>query len=156
MTAAVEAVPGLALLTPVLRLRFVREGACEAPRRVNSPGDAADLFVERLQDEAQECLEVLTLNVKNEPLGVHQVYRGSTSASLVKVGEIVRVPLLAGAPAFIVVHNHPSGDPSPSAEDIAITKQITEAARLMDLEFLDHLIVGHGRWLSMRERGLMG
>ena len=156
MTAAVEAVPGLGLLTPVLRLRFVREGACEAPRRVNSPGDAADLFVERLQDEAQECLEVLTLNVKNEPLGVHQVYRGSTSASLVKVGEIVRVPLLAGAPSFIVVHNHPSGDPSPSAEDIAITKQITEAARLMDLEFLDHLIVGHGRWVSMRGQGLMG
>ena len=156
MTAAVEAVPGLALLTPVLRLRFVREGACVAPTRVNSPADAADLFVERLQDEAQECLEVLTLNVKNEPLGVHQVYRGSTSASLVKVGEIVRVPLLAGAPSFIVVHNHPSGDPSPSAEDIAITKQITEAARLMDLEFLDHLIVGHGRWVSMRGQGLMG
>ena len=156
MTAAVEAVPGLALLTPVLRLRFVREGACEAPRRVNSPGDAADLFVERLQDEAQECLEVLTLNMKNEPLGVHQVYRGSTSASLVKVGEIVRVPLLAGAPSFILVHNHPSGDPSPSAEDIAITKQISEAARLLDLDLLDHLIIGHGRWLSMRERGLMG
>jgi DNA repair protein RadC len=140
----------------VLRLRFVREGACEAPRRINSPSEAADLFVERLQDEAQECLEVLTLKVKNEPLGVHQVYRGSTSASLVKVGEIVRVPLLAGAPAFIVVHDHPSGDPSPRAEDIAITKQITEAARLMDLEFLDHLIVGHGRWVSMREQGLMG
>jgi DNA repair protein RadC len=96
---------------------------------------------------------VLSLDVKNRPLGVHQVYRGSINVTLVKVGEVLRARLLAGAPSFIVVHDHPSGDPSPSPEDIAFTKQITEAGRLLDLDLLDHLIIGHGQWLSMRGRG---
>jgi DNA repair protein RadC len=82
------------------------------------------------------------------------VYRGSLNSSLIRVGEIYKGALRRNSAAVIVAHNHPSGDPTPSLEDVLVTRQIVEAGRLLDLDCLDHLVIGHGIWVSMRQRGL--
>jgi DNA repair protein RadC len=76
------------------------------------------------------------------------------NSSVVRVGELLREAVKANCPAVILVHNHPSGDPSPSTEDVAMTRQAVEAGHLLDIDVLDHLILGHGRYVSMKERGL--
>jgi DNA repair protein RadC len=96
----------------------------------------------------------MLLNTKNRVLSVHEVYKGSVNASLVRVGEVFREAIRRNAPAIIVAHNHPSGDPSPSPEDIHVTRRLAEAGRLLDIELLDHLIIGAGRWVSLREKGV--
>jgi len=73
---------------------------------------------------------------------------------MVRVGEVFREAIKLNSAALIVVHNHPSGDPTPSAEDVLVTRQIVDAGKLLDIDVLDHLVIGHGRYVSMRERGL--
>jgi DNA repair protein RadC len=87
-------------------------------------------------------------------LATQTVYKGSLNSSMVRIAEIFRAAIEAPAAAIIVAHNHPSGDPSPSPEDIRVTKQIVEAGKLLDIELLDHLIIGNGRYISLKERGL--
>jgi DNA repair protein RadC len=82
------------------------------------------------------------------------VYIGSLNASLIRVGEIFKEALKRNSAALIVVHNHPSGDPTPSPEDVLVTREIVSAGKLLDIDVLDHLVIGQGRFVSMRERGL--
>jgi DNA repair protein RadC len=82
------------------------------------------------------------------------VYIGSLNASLIRIGEIFKEALKRNSAALIVVHNHPSGDPTPSPEDILVTREIISAGKLLDIDVLDHLVIGQGRFVSMRERGL--
>ena len=82
------------------------------------------------------------------------VYKGSVNTSLVRVSELFREALRENCPALIVVHNHPSGDPTPSSEDIKITEQIVKAGKLLDIEVLDHIIIGRQGYISLKERGL--
>lgn len=124
------------------------------PVRVTSPSEAAELLQSEMGMLEQEHLRVVLLSMKNHVLGVHEVYKGSVCASLVRVGEVYREAVRRNCPAIIVAHNHPSGDPAPSPEDIHITRQLVEAGRLLDIELLDHLIIGRRRWVSLRERGL--
>jgi DNA repair protein RadC len=84
------------------------------------------------------------------------VYRGNLAGSSVRVGEVYRDAVRACAAAVIVAHNHPSGDPSPSGEDLRITAELAEAGRLLDIELLDHLVIGRGRWTSLRALGAVG
>lgn len=121
---------------------------------IRSPADGANLMLDMgLLD--QEHLRVLLLNTKNHVVGVHEVYRGSLNCSLIRVGELFREAVRQHCAAIILVHNHPSGDPSPSRDDIQVTRQSAEAGRLLDIQLLDHLIIGRGdRWISMKERGL--
>jgi DNA repair protein RadC len=102
----------------------------------------------------QEHLRVVLLNTRNEVLGIPEVYKGSVNTSLVRVGEVFREAVRRNCPAVVVVHNHPSGDPTPSADDLSMTRQMVEAGRLLDIEVLDHLIIGHGRYVSLKEQGL--
>lgn len=121
---------------------------------VRSPQDVADLLMAEMGILDQEQLRVVLLNTKNQVLAVPEVYRGSVSTSLIRVSEVFRDAVRENCPAIIVVHNHPSGDPTPSAEDVEITEQITQAGRLLNIDVLDHLVIGNQRYVSLRERGL--
>jgi DNA repair protein RadC len=102
----------------------------------------------------QEHMRVLLLDTKNRVVAAREVYIGSLNTSLIRVGELFKEAVRANSASLIVVHNHPSGDPTPSPEDVAVTKQIVEAGRLLDIDVLDHLVIGQGRWVSLKERGL--
>jgi DNA repair protein RadC len=126
----------------------------DARPQVRSPGDAANLMLTEMSLLEQEELRVLLLDTKNRVLEKKTVYRGSLNMSLVRVAELFREAVRANCASLIVLHNHPSGDPTPSPEDIAVTKQIVEAGRLLDIDVLDHLIIGRQRFVSLKERGL--
>lgn len=122
--------------------------------QITSPADVASLLMVEMSHLEQEHLRVVLLNTKNYVLKIETVYIGSINSSAVRIGEVFKTALKQNAAALIVVHNHPSGDPTPSPEDIAVTRQLVEAGKLLDVELLDHLIIGHGRWVSLRERRL--
>jgi DNA repair protein RadC len=107
-----------------------------------------------MRDLQQEELRVILLDTRNRVLGIETIYRGSLNTSVVRVGEIFRPAIEAPAAAIILVHNHPSGEVAPSPEDLTVTRQCAQAGKLLDVELLDHLIVGGGRYASLKERGL--
>lgn len=121
---------------------------------VRSPEDVANLLQAEMSLLEQEELRLVLLNTKNQVLAISQVYKGSVNTSLIRVSELFREAVRENCPALVVVHNHPSGDPTPSPEDIKITEQIVKAGKLLDVEVLDHLIIGHQRYVSLKERGL--
>ncbi len=122
---------------------------------VNSPHDVANLLMGEMSMLDQEHLRVLLLNTKNEVLGVQEIYVGNVNSSVVRPAEVLRPAIRENAPAVIVVHNHPSGDPTPSSEDVAITKQLVEAGKTLGIDLLDHLVIGSGnRYISLNEKGL--
>ncbi len=122
--------------------------------QVRSPADAANLLMLEMSLLAQEQMRVILLDSKNRVLAIPTVYQGSLNTSLIRVGELFREAIRQNCAAIIVVHNHPSGDPTPSPEDVLVTKQIVEAGKLLDIEVLDHLIIGQQRYVSLKERGL--
>lgn len=136
-----------------LGARIARETPQEKPA-VHSPADAANLVLYEMGALDQEELWILLLDVRNRVMSTIKLYKGSTSSSQVRVGEIFKHAVRAAASSIIVIHNHPSGDPSPSPDDIAITRAITAAGKLLDIEVLDHLVIGAGRFTSMKEKGL--
>lgn len=121
---------------------------------INSPKDAADLVQYEMSALEQEHLRVLLLDRRNRVLEVVDIYHGSVNSSQVRVGEIFKDAVRKNASGVIVVHNHPSGDPTPSPEDISLTRAIVQAGKLLDIELLDHLVIGQGKWVSLKERGL--
>jgi DNA repair protein RadC len=122
--------------------------------QIASPADVANLLMVEMSHLEQEHLRVVLLNTKNHVLKIPTIYIGSISSSAVRIGEVFKEALKQNAAHLIIVHNHPSGDPTPSPEDIAVTRQLVEAGRLLDVEVLDHLVIGQGRWVSLRERRL--
>jgi DNA repair protein RadC len=122
--------------------------------QITSPAEIAALLMVEMGHLTQEQLRVVCLNTKNYVQTIHLVYQGSLNSSVVRIAEIFREPLRLNSAAIIVAHNHPSGDPIPSPEDIAVTRQMVEAGRLLECEVLDHLVIGQGRWVSLRERRL--
>lgn len=133
-----------------------REMMASKPDRVkiHSPSDAADLVQYEMSALEQEQMRVILLNTRNEVMRVVTLYQGSLNAAQLRISEVMRDAIREQAAAFIVVHNHPSGDPTPSPEDVSVTRAIVQAAKLMDLDFLDHLIIGYHKWTSLKERGL--
>jgi DNA repair protein RadC len=121
---------------------------------IHSPEDAADLVQYEMSTLEQEQLRVILLNTRNHVLGIKTIYQGSLNSSQVRIGELFRPAIRENAAAIIVIHNHPSGDPSPSPDDVAITKAMVEAGNLLDIQILDHLIIGQGRFISLNRRGL--
>jgi DNA repair protein RadC len=129
----------------------------EAPNErpaVHSPADAAALVQYEMSALEQEELRVLLLDTRNRLLDTITIYRGSINSSQVRVGELFKAAIRRSAASIIVVHNHPSGDPTPSPDDITVTRAIIQAGKLLDIEVLDHLIIGTGRHVSMKDRGL--
>ncbi len=123
--------------------------------RIHSPEDAAALFMDEMAALEQESLRVVLLDTRNQVLGVREVVRGSVNLIQVRVGEVFREAIRENAPSLLLMHNHPSGDPSPSPEDIALTQDVVQAGRLLHIQVLDHLIFGQGRFVSLRARGLV-
>jgi DNA repair protein RadC len=121
---------------------------------IHSPADAAAMVQFEMSALQQEHLRVINLDTRNRVINIEKLYVGSLNASTVRVGEIFRSAIQRSAAAIIVLHNHPSGDPSPSPEDIALTRTIGQAGKLLDIELLDHLVIGMGRFVSLKERGL--
>ena len=122
---------------------------------IKSPADAANLLMYQLAPLDQEYLFVILLDTRNRVMGRPlEVYHGSLNTSLIRVGEVFREAVKQNAAGIIVAHNHPSGDPSPSPEDVAVTRALVEAGKLLDVDVLDHLVIGHHRFVSLKERGL--
>ena len=121
-------------------------------QRVQSPADLAALATPLLARREQEELHVAVVDGRNGLLGLHQVYVGTATGTSVRIAELLRPVVDGGGVGFALVHNHPSGDPEPSEEDLRLTAEVAAAARLLDLEFLDHLVIGRGRWVSIRSQ----
>ncbi len=122
---------------------------------INSPQDVANILMAEMASLDQEHLKVLMLNTKNEVLGIREIYVGNVNSSVVRPAEVFRPAVRDNATSVIVVHNHPSGDPTPSAEDISITRNLIEAGKMMAVEVLDHLVIGSGnRFVSLKEASL--
>jgi DNA repair protein RadC len=134
--------------------RRLRDAGPEERPTINSPSDAADLVRYEMSALEQEHLRVILLDTRNHVLDIIEVYRGSVNSSQVRIGEVFKPAVRRGAPAIIVVHNHPSGDPTPSPDDVAVTRGFVQAGKLLDVEVLDHLVIGQGRYVSLKERGL--
>ncbi len=126
----------------------------DARPQINNPSDAAHLVQLEMSLLSQEEVRVVILDTRNRVLGIHTVYVGSLNVSVVRLAELFREAIKHNAAGIIVVHNHPSGDPTPSPEDVRLTEAIIQAGKLLDIEVLDHLIIGHGRFVSLQERGL--
>jgi DNA repair protein RadC len=133
--------------------RLVVQAPEERPA-IHSPADAANLVQYEMSALEQEELRVILLDTRNRVMDIACVYRGSLNSSQVRVGELFKTAVRRNCAALIVVHNHPSGDPAPSPDDIAITRAIVQAGKLLDVEVLDHLVIGRGRHVSLKERGL--
>lgn len=122
---------------------------------LRTSADVYKAFHERFDRSDREEFLVVPLDGKNRALGFHVVSVGTLTASLVHPREVFKIVLLANAAAIIVVHNHPSGDPTPSAEDIAITQRLQEAGDLLGIRILDHVVIGDGRYVSFADDGLL-
>ena len=118
---------------------------------INSPADAAAFVQYDMSLLEKEHLRVLLLDRRNRVLDIEEIYHGSVNSSQIRVGEVFRAAISRLASAIVVCHNHPSGDPTPSPDDVAVTRAIVQAGKLLDVECLDHLVIGQGRWISLKE-----
>lgn len=134
--------------------RLQEEGRGDRPR-INSPADVFRWFAPRLADLAAEEFHVLALDSQSAVLRDLLITRGILNSSLVHPREVFRGAIAEAAAGIIVAHNHPSGDPTPSADDRAVTRQLVEAGRIIDVPVYDHIIIGNGRYTSFAESGLL-
>ena len=136
----------------IVSTRMVKEySILYATRRIEGPEDAADLMRDFLEDLDKEQVMLLCLNTKNEPTHISTISTGSLTSSIVHPREVFKTAIIANANRIMIFHNHPSGDPTPSNEDLAITKRLQEAGELIGIELLDHIIIGdQGRFESLR------
>ena len=125
----------------------------ETPR-ITSPADAANLLMSEMSAYESEHLVVIMLDTRNQVIKVETIYQGSANTALIRVAEIFRPAIRQQAVAIIIAHNHPSGDPSPSPDDVRTTRSVVEAGKLLNIDVLDHLVIGDQRFVSMKERGL--
>jgi len=121
---------------------------------IGSPLDVYNLLSAEMSFLDQEHLKVLLLNTKNEVIATNEIYKGTVNSAGVRVAEVIRPAVRDNCPNIIIVHNHPSGDPTPSPEDVMVTRQIRSCAEMMDIRLLDHVVIGSGRYVSLKERGL--
>jgi hypothetical protein len=122
--------------------------------QIKSPTDVAGLLMVQMSNLDQEELRTVLLDTRNRVQDIVTIYRGSLNASMIRVGEVFKPAIWYNSAAIVVCHNHPSSDPTPSPEDVLVTRSIVEAGRLLDCDVLYHLVIGAGRYVSMREKGL--
>ena len=142
-----------------LAVRYEVETRPERPTgdrpTISSPEDVRRLLAPEMAHLAQEQLRVLLLDTRNNVVGQRVVYQGNVSSSMVRAAEVLRPAVVEAVPAVIICHNHPSADPTPSPEDAAITRKLAQAAKLLDIDLLDHVVIAGDRAASLKERGLM-
>jgi len=122
--------------------------------KISSPDDITNLIGLEMSLLEQEQLRIVLLNTRNEVIGIRTLYQGTTNQAQVRIAEVFRDAVRANAVAIIVVHNHPTGDPTPSSADIDLTRTMVEAGDVLEVKVLDHMIIGHGRHVSMKRLGL--
>ena len=132
----------------------IMAAAPEERLQVRAPVDVANLLMLEMGLLEQEQMRTVLLDTKNRITRITTVYSGSLNTAVVRVGEVFREAVRANSAGVVVVHNHPSGDPTPSPEDVRVTQMIVEAGALLDIDVLDHLIIGRNRFVSLKERGL--
>ena len=141
------------------RLELVKEEShkYEVETRISCPKDIYEVLTKvcRIQCNAEEVVILITLNTKNIVTGYFEVHRGTINTSLVHPREVFKRALLNNASNIMVAHNHPSGDPNPSKEDIQITERLKEAGNLLGINLLDHIIVGDDKYISLKEKGVL-
>ncbi len=121
---------------------------------ITSPAEVAALLMVEMGFLMQEQLRVVCLDTKNHLQKIHLAYQGTVNSSDIRIAEIFREPIRLNSAAIIVAHNHPSSCVEPSPPDILVTRQIVDAGNLLSIEVLDHIILGQGQWISLRERRL--
>ncbi len=160
-TAELQRIPGIgeakatmikAALELSRRLSQIRHGQ---KYQVRGPRSAAKYLIPLLRFQPQEIFAVLLLNAKNEVLRFTRVHIGTVNASLVHPREVFREAIASSSVSCIIAHNHPSGDKTPSQEDIAVTKRLVEAGKIVGIEIVDHIIVAHNEYFSFKEQGLI-
>ena len=122
--------------------------------QVKTPADAAQLLMLHMGLLEQEEVRTMLLDTRNRVVATPMIYRGSLNAASMRVGEVFKDAIRNNAASVIIAHNHPSGDPTPSAEDVTVTKALCAAGKLLDIEVLDHIVIAHNRYVSLKERGL--
>ena len=140
-----------------LAIRYEVETRPERPTDmpiIYRPQTVYDLLGEEMSRLAQEQFRVLLLDRKNRVVGQRTLYQGNAYCALVRPAEVFRPAIVEAAPHIVVVHNHPSGDPEPSRDDIKLTKDLAEVGRLLAIELLDHVVIGSDGWVSLKEQGL--
>ena len=121
---------------------------------IHSPADAAAMLQHEMSALEQEHLRVILLDTRNRVIDIVEIYHGSLNSAQVRVAELFKPAIQRMSAAIILVHNHPSGDPTPSPDDVAVTRAVVQAGKLLDIDTLDHLVIGRGRFVSLKERGL--
>ena len=122
---------------------------------ITAPDDAANLLMAEMCSLEQEHLRVLLLNTKHQVLSIQEIYVGNVNSSVVRPAEVFRPAVRENAPAVVLAHNHPSGDPTPSEPDVSITRELVSSGKLLGIDVLDHLVIGDGgRWVSLNSKGL--
>ncbi|WP_373484470.1 RadC family protein [Acetobacterium sp.] len=141
----------------IVSLKMVKEGSILYDvRKLSSPSDAAGLGRKFLDEADREQVIVCCLDNKNQPVSVNIVSMGTVNSSLVHPREVFKTAVLSNAASIILFHNHPSGDPEPSQEDITITERIKEAGKILGIELLDHIIIGsENRFVSFKEKNMI-
>ncbi|RQN12304.1 DNA repair protein RadC [Clostridium butyricum] len=141
----------------IVSIKMVREGSVlYNVRKICSPADAVELGRRFLEECDREQLIVCCLDTKNQPLSVNVVSVGSLNSSIVHPREVFKVAVLSNSASIVVFHNHPSGDVSPSTEDINVTNRLKEAGKLIGIDLIDHIIIGsEGKYCSLKEKGIL-
>ncbi|HFR4142336.1 TPA: RadC family protein [Bacillus cereus] len=140
----------------IVKLKMVKESSLlYKERRVKSPEDASLLFRQFLDGADREYFIVLCLDIKNQPTAINVCHIGSLNSSIVHPREVLKPAIISNAASIIVAHNHPSNDPTPSSEDLEVTKRLIEAGKVVGIDVLDHLIVCEGSFISLKEKGHM-
>ncbi|MEA3396539.1 MAG: DNA repair protein RadC [Chloroflexota bacterium] len=158
--AQLEAVKGLGPAKTAQLLAAFELGrrlTLEAPEerlQIRSPADAAHFLTPLIGHKEQENFVVLYLDTRNRVTDREILYKGSLNTSLVRVAEVFRGAIRRNSAGIIVAHNHPSGDPNPSPEDVALTRRLVKAGKLLEVDLLDHVVIGQNRYVSLRERAL--
>ncbi len=125
----------------------------ETPTRFSKPQHFYDMLRRGAEQQPREVFWVLPLNTKNALIGEQiELYRGTVNSAVIRPAEVFQDAIKRGATGLVVAHNHPSGDAQPSPEDIQLTGTLRKAGQLLDIELLDHIVIGHGSFVSMRER----
>ena len=140
----------------IVSIKLIKENSIMyAERRVSDPSSAVDLVRDFIASSDREKLIAVYLNTKNEPVSIQTISIGTLDASLVHPREVFKGAILSNAASIILAHNHPSGNPEPSRDDIEVTKRIVEASKIIGISMMDHLIVCDSQYVSFKERGLL-
>ena len=142
---------------PSVKIQLVKDGSINAAERpyINTPDDVAAIMRPVVELLAEERMYVMLLSTKNRVNAIQEVSVGTLNSSVVHPREIFKAAILSNAASLILVHNHPSGDPTPSPEDVDLTKKLVDAGKLLNIPVLDHVVMGDRRYASLKEKGLI-